>query len=42
MYAAYNVITAPKTLFFAEETGHWAYPEQWGMAYEFALSILGK
>jgi cephalosporin-C deacetylase-like acetyl esterase len=28
MYAAYNVITAPKTLYLAQETGHWTYPEQ--------------
>ena len=28
MYAAYNVITAPKSLFTALETGHWTYPEQ--------------
>jgi cephalosporin-C deacetylase len=28
MYAAYNVITAPKSLFLALETGHWTYPEQ--------------
>ena len=28
MYAAYNVISAPKTLFLAQETGHWVYPEQ--------------
>ena len=28
MYAAYNVINAPKTLFLALETGHWTYPEQ--------------
>jgi len=28
MYAAYNVITAPKELFLAPETGHWTYPEQ--------------
>lgn len=28
MYASYNVITAPKTLFLALETGHWMYPEQ--------------
>lgn len=28
MYAAYNVITAPKILFLALETGHWSYPEQ--------------
>ena len=28
MYAAYNVITAPKELFLSVETGHWTYPEQ--------------
>ena len=28
MYAAYNVITAPKELFVVPETGHWTYPEQ--------------
>lgn len=28
MYAAYNVITAPKKLYLALETGHWTYPEQ--------------
>jgi cephalosporin-C deacetylase-like acetyl esterase len=28
MYAAYNVITSPKELFLAQETGHWTYPEQ--------------
>lgn len=28
MYSAYNVINAPKTLFIAQETGHWTYPEQ--------------
>lgn len=28
MYAAYNMITAPKTLYLALETGHWTYPEQ--------------
>ena len=28
MYAAYNVITAPKPLHLALETGHWTYPEQ--------------
>jgi cephalosporin-C deacetylase-like acetyl esterase len=41
-YAAYNVITAPKTLFLAEETGHWTYPEQWEHATDFALKLLGK
>jgi len=28
MYAAYNVINAPKTLNLVLETGHWTYPEQ--------------
>ncbi|GAA4445793.1 acetylxylan esterase [Nibrella saemangeumensis] len=28
MHAAYNVISAPKSLFIAQETGHWTYPEQ--------------
>jgi len=28
MYAAYNVIAAPKDLYLALETGHWTYPEQ--------------
>lgn len=28
MYAAYNVITAPKELYIVPETGHWTFPEQ--------------
>lgn len=28
MFAAYNVITAPRELFLVLETGHWTYPEQ--------------
>lgn len=28
MYAAYNLIQAPKTLFLALETGHYTFPEQ--------------
>ncbi len=28
MYAAYNVIKAPKSLYLALETGHWTFPEQ--------------
>ncbi len=28
MYAAYNTISAPKSLFLALETAHWNYPEQ--------------
>jgi cephalosporin-C deacetylase len=41
-YSAYNVITAPKTLYLAEETGHWTYPEQWSKATTFALKLLGR
>ena len=28
MYASYNVIKAPKSLYLAPETGHWTFPEQ--------------
>lgn len=28
MYASYNVISSPKELYLALETGHWTYPEQ--------------
>lgn len=28
MFAAYNVINAPKELYLVQETGHWTYPEQ--------------
>lgn len=28
MFAAYNVITAPKELLIVPETGHWTFPEQ--------------
>lgn len=28
MYASYNLITAPKSLFLSLDTGHWTYPEQ--------------
>lgn len=28
MFAAYNVINAPKELLIVQETGHWTYPEQ--------------
>ncbi len=41
-YSAYNVITAPRTLFLIEETGHWTYPEQWEGAYNFARQVLKK
>jgi cephalosporin-C deacetylase len=40
MYAAYNVIKAPKSLFLAVETAHWAYPEQIEKAEEWLLKQL--
>lgn len=38
MYAAYNVISAPKELFLAVETAHWTYPEQNEKAEQWLLS----
>lgn len=38
MYSAYNVISAPRTLFLVEETGHWTYPEQWEKAWEWTFN----
>lgn len=40
MYAAYNVITAPKSLVLALETGHWTFPEQWNTATIWMLKKL--
>ncbi len=40
MYAAYNVIDAPKELFLALETGHWTFPEQTEKAYGWLFSLL--
>lgn len=40
MYAAYNVIDAPKELFLALETGHWTFPEQTEKAYGWLFSRL--
>jgi len=40
MYAAYNVIKAPRTLFLVEETGHWTYPEQWEKSIEWIFKML--
>ncbi|MFN4144912.1 MAG: acetylxylan esterase [Runella sp.] len=40
MYAAYNVITAPKELFLALETGHWTYPEQTEKVTSWLISKL--
>ena len=40
MYAAYNVIKAPKELFLALETGHWLYPEQRERSSEWIVQKL--
>jgi len=41
-FSAYNVITAPKTLFLVPETAHYTFPEQWRKANEYANSVLHK
>jgi cephalosporin-C deacetylase-like acetyl esterase len=40
MYASYNVIPAPKSLYLAVETAHWAYPEQSEKSEQFLLENL--
>jgi cephalosporin-C deacetylase len=40
MYSAYNVITAPKSLFLLQETGHWTYPEQFEKLNKWLLQQL--
>ncbi|GHB59999.1 acetylxylan esterase [Persicitalea jodogahamensis] len=40
MYAAYNVISAPKSLYLALDTGHWTYPEQRDMMNDWLLEHL--
>ena len=40
MYAAYNTITAPKSIFLALDTGHWTYPEQRDKMNEWLLGRL--
>ncbi|HPN34382.1 MAG TPA: acetylxylan esterase [bacterium] len=40
MYAAYNVITAPKTLLIAPDTGHWAYAEEYSVTDPWLLEKL--
>jgi cephalosporin-C deacetylase len=42
MYASYNVITAPKELYLALETGHWTYPEQRDKANGWLVKQLKK
>lgn len=40
MYASYNVISAPKQLFLALDTGHWTYPEQRDRMTDWLVSKL--
>lgn len=40
MYAAYNVITAPKQLLLAQDAAHWAYPEQYAITDQWLLDQL--
>lgn len=40
MFSAYNVISAPKSVFLVQETAHYTYPEQWNKAAEFGNKIL--
>jgi hypothetical protein len=40
MYAAYNVINAPKLISLWHETGHWFYPEQKIALNDFILKSL--
>ncbi len=35
MYSVYNVISAPKSLYLALDTGHWTYPEQNEKMYDW-------
>jgi cephalosporin-C deacetylase len=42
MYAAFNVITAPKYLYLVQETGHWTYPEQNEKSRQWLIDHLTK
>lgn len=42
MYAAYNVINAPKSLHLALETGHWTFPEQNILLQNWLIEMLKK
>ena len=39
-YSAYNMINAPKELFVAETTAHYAYAEQWSAAWNWGMNFL--
>ncbi|MDR0412577.1 MAG: acetylxylan esterase [Dysgonamonadaceae bacterium] len=40
MYSAFNVISAPKTMFIVEEIAHWTYPEQYVKARKWISAQL--
>jgi len=40
LYAAYNVIAAPKQLYVAHDAGHWRYPEQTRLALKWLYERL--
>lgn len=40
MFAAYNVITSPKTFVLVPETSHFGYAEQWDKASDWVTKIL--
>lgn len=42
MFAAYNVITAPKELMIVQETGHWTYPEQMEKSRQWLIEKLNS
>lgn len=41
MYAAYNLISSPKTLTLIHDTGHWTYPEQHSILRNWLTEKLG-
>lgn len=42
LYAAYNVIAAPKQLYVAHDAGHWRYPEQTRLALKWLYERLSE
>ena len=42
MYAAWNVITAPKELHLCRDSQHWTYPEQRDAAWKWLYEKLGR
>jgi len=42
MYAAYNLISAPRILNLALETGHWVFPEQNAKMQNWLIEVLTK